>query len=69
MEEPLLVDGPATSLAEFDDADATTGPEVGGGDANGLLLDMNRLISSLEYSSRLASERSEDASDMASKRC
>lgn len=43
----------------------------GGGEERGLLplpLDMNRLIRSLEYSSKLPSERS-DASDMASKRC
>lgn len=66
MDEPLLllVDGPAAPKR-------LPGPEAGGGgDANGLLLDMNRLMSSLEYSSRLLpSERSDDASEMASKRC
>lgn len=62
------MDGPATALPELDEASVDATVE-GGGDANGLLLDMNRLMSSLEYSSRLASDRSEDASDMASKRC
>lgn len=42
---------------------------VGGGDDSGLLLDMNRLIRSLEYSSKLPESDRSDASDMASKRC